>query len=222
MSDNIAEILAGGKIADLKRLASDSRLNHTIVDPTLLIQIPLRINKEVRKQRPSGKIIYYLLELLVNLNYKEATDMILGLIQACVIHQEGINIRALDLCNLTRAYIRLKRNDLSDLKPIFELLEYNNVNVYDAVSEVLGYDRMMPTNEEISLLIQIFWDKRAKFPMQTGDPRYGLAAACAGWKPEMVDDFLYHCLETGDPTVKYVAENSLKRKYVKLRSIAYF
>lgn len=51
------------------------------------------------------------------------------------------------------------------------------------------------------------------------DPRYGIAAACAGWKKELTEDFLKHCLDTADrdTPLKYVAKNSLKGKYVKLR-----
>jgi hypothetical protein len=79
---------------------------------------------------------------------------------------------------------------------------------------------MIPEIVDQQKIIEIFF----KFGDQTNykycsDPRYGLAAACAGWEPSIVESFLKYCLEINDAPLKYVAENSLKRKYVRLRAI---
>jgi hypothetical protein len=222
MDYNPSMIIKSGSVADLKKLANMIHSSHVSIEPTEFINISLRLLKEISKKRASSKIIYYLLEILLALKFKEASNLVLGQIQACLDDVEKSNLHALDLRNLTRAYIRLERENLHDLKPIFELFKYNNINVTEACLEVIGYDRMLPSDHEITFLIHKFWDCMSPSPSNTCDTRYGLVAACAGWKPELVDDFLQYCLVTGDPPVKFVAEAALNRKYVKLRSIAYF
>lgn len=81
---------------------------------------------------------------------------------------------------------------------------------------------MQPDKNQIKELIKLSWDlhkHKDRIGHEGGycDPRYGLAAACAGWDKQLTKDFLEYCLLTGDTPVKYVAENSLKGKYVKLR-----
>ena len=83
--------------------------------------------------------------------------------------------------------------------------------------DALGYDKMQPSNEDIRIIIDAVWDFGKNIGKGFCDPRYGLVAACAGWEPSLVRDFLLHCIATGDVPVKYVAENSLKGKYVRLR-----
>jgi hypothetical protein len=76
---------------------------------------------------------------------------------------------------------------------------------------------MLPDNEDIKTIIKSAWDFGISREKGFVDPRYGLAAACAGWDKEIVRDFLNHCIATGDVPLKYVSENSLKGKYIKLR-----
>lgn len=123
------------------------------------------------------------------------------------------------LCNLARAFFRLNRTSLSDCSTIFLLQDIPNLNVQEALLEVLGYDRMVPPVEVQQQLILLFFHFGDFLDLRyTTDPRYGLAAACAQWEESIVHRFLLHCLRVEDAPLRYVAENSLKRKYVKLRS----
>jgi transcription antitermination factor NusG len=122
------------------------------------------------------------------------------------------------LCDCTRAYFRIKRNDIHDCMPLFDLYDLKNVNLCEALLEVLGYDKMLPSKEDQVKIIEMFYHfgdniNRRFFT----DPRYGLAAACAGWSNEIVESFLRYCLTIPDAPLNYVAENSLKKKYVRLR-----
>jgi|688.fasta_scaffold750265_1 hypothetical protein len=131
---------------------------------------------------------------------------------------KSINTNGLILAEATKAYVRLKRNDLNDCLPIFELWDIDNVTVQESLLDVLGYDRVVPSAVEQELIIIKYF----KFGDNTDyryftDPRYGLAAACALWKQETVSAFLKKCITINDAPLKYVAENSLKGKTSKLR-----
>ena len=121
-----------------------------------------------------------------------------------------------------QTYVRLKRQSLSDAKPILELLKFGGLSVVDGCLNPLAYDKMTPTENQITELVSLCWNlhnHRDRLGHENGycDPRYGLAAGCAGWDKRLTKEFLEHCLITGDGPVKYVAENSLKGKYGKLR-----
>lgn len=121
-----------------------------------------------------------------------------------------------------QTYVRLKRQSLTDVAPTLEILKFGGLSTVDGCLNPLSYDKMQPDENQIKELIKLSWDlhKHKDRLGQEGnycDPRYGLAAACAGWDRQLTKDFLEHCLETGDTPVKYVSENSLKGKYVKLR-----
>jgi hypothetical protein len=112
------------------------------------------------------------------------------------------------------SYVRLKRVDLSDVSPVLEYLEGAKYSLGFGMLYALGYDKMVPTTYEQAKIIKYFWN----FGMDRNgysDPRYGLAAACAGWDKEIVRDFLNHCIKTGDKYLINVAESALKGKYVK-------
>jgi hypothetical protein len=115
------------------------------------------------------------------------------------------------------AYVRLKREKLSDCRAVFELLSQKGYAVTCGALDALGYDRMMPESHNIVKLMDSCIHLRSPDPKSLSDPRYGLAAACAGWDKKIVTDFLNSCIQTGDAPLKYVAENALKGKYVKLR-----
>lgn len=115
------------------------------------------------------------------------------------------------------AYVRLSRKDIHDAAPVLELLNQKRYATTCGALDALGYDRMMPGKVEISKLIELCKDLRSPNPKGLSDPRYGLAAACAGWDADLKTDFLKNCIQTGDAPVKHVAENSLNNKYVKLR-----
>lgn len=120
--------------------------------------------------------------------------------------------------NSTKAFIRLNRSIDSDVVDVINFLKSDNdYNMYNGVLGSLGYDKIVPSIEDQNIIIQLCWDAGKDRPRGCTDPRYGLAAACAGWKSEKVIPFLKHCLNSNDVPLIYVSENSLKRKYVKLR-----
>jgi hypothetical protein len=123
-----------------------------------------------------------------------------------------------------QTYVRLKRQSLNDASPTLELLNFGGLSVVNGCLDPLGYDKMLPNENQIKELIKLSWDlhkHKDRVGHESGyvDPRYGIAAACAGWDRQLTKDFLEHCLATasGDTPLEYVSENSLKGKYVRLR-----
>ena len=119
---------------------------------------------------------------------------------------------------LVKGYFRLKRKGLKDTQPMKDFSLGDSINIQESLLEVLGYDKMVPTKEEQSEIISkyINFGDDTDYKYYT-DPRYGLAAACAGWDQNIVKDFLEKCMIVPDAPLKYVAKNSLKQKYIKLR-----
>lgn len=115
------------------------------------------------------------------------------------------------------AFVRIQRCSLHDGSQVIELIRTGNYSVVEGALEALGYDYMIPSVEEQKFIL----DKCSEFgvnrPKGYTDPRYGLAASCAKWEDKLVKGFLDNCILTGDAPLKYVAENSLNHKYVKLR-----
>jgi hypothetical protein len=152
---------------------------------------------------------------LLKIQVSQKNEKILGILLK-IINEEKDN--GIILSNAVKGYFRIKRKDTSDCNPLFELYNINDVTLSESLLEVLGYDRMVPNSKDQQTIIQIFYDFGKGIDVRYfTDPRYGLAAACAGWDFNIVEPFLKHCLTTSDAPLKYVAENSLKRKYVRLR-----
>lgn len=116
-------------------------------------------------------------------------------------------------------YIRLTRKDLTDVSQLLILLKTAHYSVLSGLLNALGYDKMLPDDNAVKEIIRIVEERLSNIQITRGfvDPRYGLAAAAAGWKLELVKEFLEKCLQVDDEPLKYVASNSLKSKYVKLR-----
>ncbi len=117
----------------------------------------------------------------------------------------------------TTAFIRISRKNINDADVIVSLLDNPSSSVKEGALEALGYDKMIPDIDVQDIIITkcfTFGSNREKGYM---DPRYGLAAACAGWESEKTKEFLQDCLKSGDAPLEYVAKNSLKGKYVRLR-----
>src|SRR6218665_135386 len=112
----------------------------------------------------------------------------------------------------TKAYFRLKRKNLNDCSPLFELMDIDEHNIQEALLDVLGYDKVVPDLEAQKTIIEKYFDFGSGLDLRSfSDPRYGLAAACAGWDSDLVELFLRKCLTIDDVPLKYVAENSLKK-----------
>ena len=83
------------------------------------------------------------------------------------------------LHDLAQAFFRLNRSSLNDCSTIFLLQDVSNLNVQEALLEVLGYDRMVPPVEVQKQIILLFFHFGDFLDLRySSDPRYGLAAAC--------------------------------------------
>ena len=150
------------------------------------------------------------------LHYKNALTEIEQIVRKNVPNDMITNAAA-------QSYVRLKRQSLTDASPTIELLQFGGLSTVDGCLNPLGYDKMQPDENQIKELIKLSWDlhkHKDRLGHEGGycDPRYGLAAACAGWDRQLTKDFLEHCLATADSDtpLKYVSENSLKEKDVKI------
>ena len=179
-----------------------------------------------------AEVIYqaYISELRDKRTWETQVEMILAL--GLINHKEALKeIEEIVRINIShdmityaaaQTYVRLKRKSLNDATPSIELLKFGGLSTVAVCLNPLGYDRMLPNDEQIKELIKISWDLHKHKDIigeEYGycDPRYGLVAACAGWNKQLTNEFLLHCIDTGDVPVKYVAENSIKSKYIKLR-----
>ncbi|NME68498.1 hypothetical protein [Flammeovirga aprica] len=102
--------------------------------------------------------------------------------------------------------------------PLFELWDIEDHTVNESLLNVLGYDKVVPSEDEQKIIIKKYFHFGDDIDNRYySDPKYGLAAACAGWNTSIVKDFLNHCLTMNDVPLVYVSKYSLKGHYVKLR-----
>ena len=121
------------------------------------------------------------------------------------------------LSKAAKALVRISRTSAADCAMIWRIVELNCYSATEGALEAIGYDKMLLADDQIQRLLDHCWDFGADRPKGYTDPRYGLAAACAGWKSALCRPFLLHCLTSDDVPLRYVAEKALAGKYVKLR-----
>lgn len=166
--------------------------------------------KKLLETKKSYETICLLIDTIGLLKCKSGEDLVKK------IYDEDIKDDIITMA-ATKAYVRIIQKDDNDVNEIMKALESKGDSAKEAVLEVLGYDKIVPTIEEQKKIIELSWDFGIDRIEGYSDPRYGLAAACAGWTANNVDDFLRHCMLSDDEPLKYVASSSLKKKYVKLR-----
>lgn len=209
-TEEIKTKLHSTKSADRKRAAKEiGKLKLTDIGDDLY-QAYLRETKDKRTWETQVEMIL----ALGQLDYKNALSEMDTIIKANNPH-DMITYAA------AQTYVRLKRKSLSDASPVLELLKFGGLSTVSGCLNPLGYDKMQPDESQIKELIKLTWDlnKHKDYEPGYGDPRYGIAAACAGWDRQITKDFLEYCIATanGDTPLEYVSKNSLKGKYVKLR-----
>lgn len=209
-TEEIKTKLNSTKSADRKRAAKEiGKLKLTELADDLY-----RAYLEEVKDKRTWETQVEMILALGQLDYKNAMTEIEPIIKANNPH-DMITYAA------AQTYVRLKRKSLSDASPVLELLQFGGLSTVSGCLNPLSYDKMQPDESQIKELIKLSWNlnKHKDFEPGYGDPRYGIAAACAGWNRQITKDFLEHCLATanGDTPLEYVSENSLKGKYVKLR-----
>ncbi len=208
--DDIKIKLFSKKSGDRKRAAKEiGKQNLTLLADDLYNAYL----KEIADKRTWETQVEMILALGV-LDFKNALPQIEQIVRANISH-DMITYAA------AQTYVRLKRNSLNDATPVLELLKFGGLSIVSGCLNPLGYDKMLPNENQINELIKLTWDlhKHKDYDSGYSDPRYGIAAACAGWDKNLTKDFLEHCIATanGNTPLEYVSENSLKGKYVKLR-----
>ena len=205
--DEIKTLLSSKKTTDVRKAAKFLQKN---LMPELEDFVIDALQNELLRNQKSWETKCELIHCIGINDYKKATPF---LEQIAEINEEFDTITNV----AGRALIRVKRKDKSDVSELLKRLSTMGYSLGYGMLDALGYDKMQPNNEDIKTIIDAVWDFGKNIGKGFCDPRYGLVAACAGWEPSLVRDFLLHCIATGDVPVKYVAENSLKGKYVRLR-----
>lgn len=139
-----------------------------------------------------------------------------AILRGIVFSREGSEYDMVKM-KAAKALVQVSRANLADCKTVWEILNAGGQSIMEGAMEALGYDRMVFDAETCRSLIVRCWDLGSERSRGYSDPRYGLAAACAGWDKELTRDFLQHCLKADDVPLCYVAEKSLQGKYVRLR-----
>ncbi|MDP3929702.1 MAG: hypothetical protein Q8R57_11825 [Bacteroidota bacterium] len=206
MSNEIHKLIESKKVSDIRKGA---KLLQKSFEPNLENATVTAFENQLNKSNSWETIVELIKAIGVN-HYKSANTLIKEIVNRNEEY-DTITIFA------ARSYVQLNRNTLEDISPILEVMNECKYSLGYGMLDALGYDKMMPKKDEIIVLIKRFWGFYEIREDGLSDPRYGLAAACAGWDKEIVRDFLNHCIATGDVPLKYVSENSLKGKYVKLR-----
>ncbi len=166
--------------------------------------------KEIISNERQWETSCELIETLGVVQYQPLLDLIHPIIAENKDH-DMVTMKA------ATALVRISREDKSDVSKVLQLLTNTGYAKKEGTLEALGYDQMVPGVEQQAEIIKLCWDFGKDRGRGFSDPRYGLAAACAGWESEKVKPFLENCLEVDDVPLNYVVKNSLKGKYVKLR-----
>ncbi len=117
----------------------------------------------------------------------------------------------------SRALCRIKRTNDNDVSEVMKLLSYGNFSVINGALKSLGQDKIIPSKNEIKIIIENVNKIEAKQEKGYADIRVGLALACAGWeKTSLVMGFLNNCIESNYSPLQKVASNSIKGKYTNI------
>ena len=113
-----------------------------------------------------------------------------------------------------RSYVRLKRKDLSDVEPIIDLLQFGNLSVLNGAMDILTFDDMSPSEEEIKKIIFIMDSKKEEeiAIRGLGDPRESLISAMRNWKDLSSQNYLNRFIESKNKDLKRCVELALAGK----------
>jgi hypothetical protein len=211
--EKIIELLLSNKATHRRKAAKEIGEDNHQNFSDLLFQVFI---KENESQKSWETIVQMILSLGL-VNHKPALNIITKIIEKNKPH-DMITYAA------AQTYVRLKRESISDISPILDLLEFGGLSIVDGALTPLAYDKMQPTNDDIKILLSLCWNlhkhkDRIGFEYGYTDPRYALAAACAYWNKSLTMPFLNHCIETAntDSSLIYVAKAVLQGKKPKLR-----
>ena len=113
-----------------------------------------------------------------------------------------------------RSYVRLKRKDLKDVKPVIDLLQFGNLSVLNGAICILTFDDMTPSETEIKAIISIMDSKKEEDISIRGlsDPREYLLSAMSKWKNSTSETYIRRFLEASARGLREGAELALSGK----------
>jgi hypothetical protein len=213
-NEEILEKLNSTKSPDRRRAAKEigKKINVELGD-----ELYKKYLEEIKDKR-TWETQCEMIKALGIINYKKTFEIIEKIVKENIPH-DSITI------NAATAYVRLKRENKNDGKPVLELLGFGRISVIVGVLMALAYDKMVPDNETIEKIIKICWDLKNHKDIEVGvsDGRKYLAIACANWNKKLTEGILNHYIETAymfnnitkDNNLIDVCNNSLKGKYSK-------
>lgn len=208
MTNDINELLNSKSIANVRKACRAIQESPDSSHCNRLVELLEQVLSQPRKWETACLI----LTAIGNCECKSAIDLVE---RACMQEVD----HSMVCFEAAKTFVRLTRKTHSDVGPINTLISSGGYSAKEGALDVLGRDQMTPSIEDLRLLIQsckgFGLDRNAS---ALSDPRYGLAAVCAGYsQDESVRQFLNYCMDTGDEPVKHVASNALQGNAVRLR-----
>jgi len=113
-----------------------------------------------------------------------------------------------------RSYVRLKRANLNDAKPVIELMQEGNLSVLNGALGVLTYDDMKPSEDEIKKIIALLDTKQESDISIRGlsDPRSFLISAMSKWDKKLCSEYLNRFVNSDNSRLKTIAESAINGK----------
>lgn len=121
---------------------------------------------------------------------------------------------------LGNAILRLSYEEQGVEQALESIFATQNKRVYNGAFRAVAMLKLVPADATIQTIIRLARDPTAVdmvrgYPADKTGLRYWVAVASAGWKPELVADFLAECDQMGDTALKWAVENSKRGKYIK-------
>uniref|UniRef100_A0AB33J5E4 HEAT repeat domain-containing protein n=2 Tax=unclassified Prevotella TaxID=2638335 RepID=A0AB33J5E4_9BACT len=126
-----------------------------------------------------------MIQTLGKIGYKKVLSEILPIVE---------KNEKLDMITFAAAlsFVRLERTNCRDIRPIMELLEFGELSVLCGAMASLTFDDVIPTKDDISLIIQKMesFEEGRIYVTGVHDPRGYLISAMALWNKELTSDYL--------------------------------
>lgn len=170
------------------------------------------LQKEVKDKR-TWSTQYHLIAALGVVEYQDALPFLWDL--ASREFYATILYLALD-----DAIFRLSLGKKSVAEIWEEVLQTRNSMFFDGALRAIALLKLVPDDATIQSIISVVRqpehvDDVRGYPGDKSGLRYWVAVASAGWKSELVNNFLSKCLLINNTSLKHAVESALKRKYVK-------
>lgn len=121
---------------------------------------------------------------------------------------------------LGNAILRLSYEEQGVEQALERIFATQDKRVFNGAFRAVAMLNLVPPEATIRAIIHLARDPTAVnivrgYPADKTGLRYWVAVASAGWKPDLIADFLAECDQMGDSALKWAVENSKKGKYVK-------